>query len=419
MSTSEAKVLTPLARDKESLGAEELNDQVRLLESVIKMNEEIGASLRFFTLSKTIKKSIQKLVGIKLPVEVFYHSNYYKMKNCDAFYPVKMNGEPDLHCQYQEVSEDDHRHTISVQSKKGRRQLAILSFGALEGQTLDGFLRVRPYIEKLVATISATIESLFKRADEKQKLHFENELNTARLLQQTLLPQGETIVINGVEVSGFYQSATECGGDWWGCYEISEAQSLFFVGDVTGHGTASAMLCALVRGFCDSYLFRRDTSLDTFMKDLNNAVFRTSQYSQRIMTMAAVLVDEDRETLTFCNAGHNSPVLLNPVEEKPLRFLVGSGSTLGLNRGSSYKISELPFSPGSSLVMYSDGIVEAINPEGQEYGERRMKRQLKKHLYAESSAEILSALVKDMNGFREGEPLADDVTIVVIKSFGF
>gem|GEM_PF-6489946 len=305
MSGSEAKKIVPSLTTKSIAVTEDLHYEVSALQKLLGINQKISECQRLYTLSKTIKKSLK--------------------------------------------------------SKKGNRCWAKITVDISENNINDLVLKNEKYVFQILPPIAATIDSLFRRADEKQKQYFENELNTARLLQQTLLPQGETIVINGVEVSGFYQSATECGGDWWGCYKISESQSLFFVGDVTGHGTASAMLCALVRGFCDSYTFRRDTDLSNFMKDLNNVVHKTSRYSQRIMTMAAILVDEDSEKITFCNAGHNSPVLINPLEQKPIRFLLGSGSTLGLNRGMSYKISETAFPSGSMLVIYSDGIVRKIS----------------------------------------------------------
>lgn len=416
MSGSEAKKIVPSLTTKSIAVTEDLHYEVSALQKLLGINQKISECQRLYTLSKTIKKSLIDLFGTKANVQVYYHSRFFKIKNSDTYYPSKMNGDPDLYSQF---LVGDGVYFFDVKSKKGNRCWAKITVDISENNINDLVLKNEKYVFQILPPIAATIDSLFRRADEKQKQYFENELNTARLLQQTLLPQGETIVINGVEVSGFYQSATECGGDWWGCYKISESQSLFFVGDVTGHGTASAMLCALVRGFCDSYTFRRDTDLSNFMKDLNNVVHKTSRYSQRIMTMAAILVDEDSEKITFCNAGHNSPVLINPLEQKPIRFLLGSGSTLGLNRGMSYKISETAFPSGSMLVIYSDGIVEAIDPDGDEYGERRMKRLIKKNLYAESSAELLSLIVKDMNKFRKGEPLADDVTIVVVKSFGY
>jgi len=159
---------------------------------------------------------------------------------------------------------------------------------------------------------------------------------------------------------------------------------------------------------------RPDWSLPYLLQELNKTIFDTAQRAL-VMTFLAVRVRQDGRWLEVVNGGHNFPILLarrNGVAEA--RALVARGNRLGDERESTYTVVSTEVQAGDALLLYSDGITEYRNPEGRDYGERRLRQTFAAHLHLEPDG-IVAALLNDLGLFVGAAPQEDDLTLVVAK----
>lgn len=297
----------------------------------------------------------------------------------------------------------------STSNSKVLAQLIVSSQGSMG-------LFFQDQIRALVPNIATNIENIFLAREEKLKDHLANELKTARFVQQALVPNDQQSTGSFFEVHGYYESASECGGDWWSRIELPNGKLLVLVGDVTGHGTASAMITAVVKGYCDSLLTRQEISPAQLLQELNSVVFKMSTDSQRAMTMLAVLLDSSRSEITYANAGHPHPLVIGSAANTAVRYALGSGDVLGVTPQISVTDRKLSFSPGEKVIIFTDGLTESLNKSDECYGDRRLVRLLR-GLNASASAESTNrAIIEDCKRFANGRPLNDDITSVVIRA---
>ena len=228
----------------------------------------------------------------------------------------------------------------------------------------------------------------------------------ARAIQQALLPRSSPF-IPGFAVSGLCVPAGAVGGDWFDFIPMKEGCWGLVLADVSGKGTAAALLMAASRGVLRSLAEASCTPSEVLQK-LNRLLVEDLPPA-RFVTMVFAVLDPAERTLTFASAGHLQPLL---VQGQEARFLhTDTGLPLGLALGE-YSETEIQLAPGSRVVFYSDGITEAANPDEEEYGQLRLKEHL---LRPESCGETLMA---DVRSFANGFGLHDDATIITVKMLG-
>jgi len=218
-----------------------------------------------------------------------------------------------------------------------------------------------------------------------EKIRMQTELETVRIVQQTLLPLKNSDSIKNLIWKSHYLSAAECGGDWFGLYNLGTTNRIvIFVGDVTGHGSPAAMTTALVKGFCEQlkYYNSDSFSLSDFIGMLNKLIFETAG-EQRLMTMCAFDLNLDTGKLIFVNAGHNFPLLIESVENKDincesveLSTLLLRGNRLGFNKEAVFLSKIINLKPDSILFVYTDGLIENKNYKGEEFKEKNLRKNL-------------------------------------------
>lgn len=256
--------------------------------------------------------------------------------------------------------------------------------------------------------------------EQKEKQRLVNEQETARLVQTNLLPTPDLKKIEGFDLISHFEAAAECAGDWWGYYSLPDGRLLILLGDVTGHGTASAILTAVVKGFCDSIRTQHESlSAAELLEQLDTVVYNGCQGS-RVMTMFAAVLDPVQKTIEFSNAAHNSPFLIQShANSLSSQKLMVSGKPLGLNsstekRASNYLSKRLALNLGDLLFVFSDGLTEALNEAGEEFSERRLKKLLEAHSHR-SVVEIKEEIIKNLRQFTGGQNRLDDVTFVICR----
>jgi serine phosphatase RsbU (regulator of sigma subunit) len=247
------------------------------------------------------------------------------------------------------------------------------------------------------------------------------DVELAATLQQDLLPDRTPRAIGAVEVVGSWFPATRCAGDFWAAYPFDGgARVLITIGDVTGHGVASAMVTAAAVGACDAFVRRAQTTtldLGALMLALDAAVRRVGGGALS-MTCAAAIVDPNAGELTFVSCGHTVPYL---VRAKPdggvdLQALVARGNLLGTGVPPMAKVQQKAVHPGDLVVWYTDGVIDAIDPTGDSFGDRRLQRLLRKL----EPGQLAPTAVHDrvhaaIVAHRAGRPRPDDETLVIAR----
>ncbi len=262
------------------------------------------------------------------------------------------------------------------------------------------------------------IQQLLVETAEKSRM--ENELVTVSLLQSTVLIAPE-VQSQELEVSNCYIPATECSGDFIDAFVVGR-KIYFAVADATGHGASAA----LVTGVAKSCLLTlrlmnagAAPSPDQVLSSLNRVLFEACK-GKLLMTMCMIQLDVDTGEILLSNAGHESPLCIRKevVESgkgKAEEFFA-RGERLGFAAESVYSCERYSISAGDCLLLYTDGITEAKDGKGAEWGERQVKKSLKKAL--SSSASLSTAkeeLLKDLRSFTSDEPLHDDVTFSLLR----
>jgi len=260
--------------------------------------------------------------------------------------------------------------------------------------------------------MSGQIVTLMQGAQEKAAL--EREFEIANSIQNSLIPQSDAVALGGIELTGFFRSASQCGGDWWSYYELGQQQSLLVIGDVTGHGVPAAMITALVKGAASTMVSVADGRFDmqAFMQRLNAVVYEAGG-RQFFMTFFAVLYDGARHEIAFANAGHTSPYVV-AAQTGEIAPLMARGTWLGYYPTQEFEIQRAKVQRGDLLVCYTDGVVELENGKGAVYGDSRFRRTVKKHARLPLSA-FKEQIVGDVYAFADGVPQQDDITLVVAR----
>ncbi len=276
--------------------------------------------------------------------------------------------------------------------------------------------------EALTPAVFSTCELIRFVGEVQRRSQLEAELNTARLVQQTLMPNSSVDIPNVIEVRAFFRTATECGGDWWSCYSLPDNRQVVLVGDVSGHGTASALVTALAKGFCDAAVIEPNFSARLLFERLDALLARISSGTQRAMSLVAAVFDPARGEVEISSAGHPPVQWLSMTETgaRHVRAVSGSSDLLGISRPAGVKAQVFTlvqrYAPGDAWVLYSDGLVEVNSPQGVAFGNGRLLRILRGQTEAASAAQMLDALTHAFDDFVKPAEPDDDVTVVIVKA---
>jgi serine phosphatase RsbU (regulator of sigma subunit)/pSer/pThr/pTyr-binding forkhead associated (FHA) protein len=237
----------------------------------------------------------------------------------------------------------------------------------------------------------------------------QRELSQAAEIQGGMLPS-RAPEIAGVDLAGFNVPCRTVGGDYYDFFPYAGPSVGLALGDVSGKGMpASLMMMALHARV--HVLAETPGNLGDFMMRLNKATCATCP-SNRFITFFFSVFDAASGELRFANAGHNPPILLRASGEA--QMLEGGGPVLGVISIAPYSEQSASLAPGDLLVLYSDGVTEANNPDFDEFGEERFIRVLSENR-ARTAREIVDAVTAALKEFTAGAPQADDITLLVAK----
>ena len=235
----------------------------------------------------------------------------------------------------------------------------------------------------------------------------EQELAKAREIQEGLLPK-KIPQVRGLEVAGAWQPASTVGGDYFDVLKFGEKKIGVCIGDVVGKGISAALLMANLQASFRAFA-SEEVSPRTLVGKLNE-VISNNIAPDKFVTFWYCTIDTNENRLTYASAGHWPPILFHKSGEGvPLRE---GGTPLGIFPDWKYEEGAFPLSSGDRLVLYTDGLTEAMNSDQQEFGERRLLELCRNNI-ALSAAELLAAIREEVVSFCNGN-FQDDFTLVVV-----
>ncbi|MFY9748475.1 MAG: SpoIIE family protein phosphatase [Acidobacteriaceae bacterium] len=259
----------------------------------------------------------------------------------------------------------------------------------------------------LALEVSELAHSLAAEAAQRERA--EREMEIAREVQERLFPQ-EMPNIAGASLAGACRAALGVGGDYYDVFNLEDGRLGLAIGDVSGKGISAALLMASLRASLRGVSLNTPRNFAELMHKVNVLVYEASA-SNRYATFFFAAYDPRSRRLDCVNAGHNPPILLRNGEV--IRLEAG-GPVVGLLPFAPYVEQTLTLEPGDVLLLYTDGISEAMTHDDEEWGEDRMIAAARK-VRDQSADEILRALFAAADKFTAGAPQHDDMTILVLK----
>jgi sigma-B regulation protein RsbU (phosphoserine phosphatase) len=241
----------------------------------------------------------------------------------------------------------------------------------------------------------------------KKKL--EEELLIARKIQQSFLPPKDP-ELDGLDISGINIPSEQVGGDYYDFIPIIEDQIGIVIGDVSGKGIPAALIMASFRASLKAEI-RNNYAIGTIFFKVNNLLYESIERENYVTAVYGVL-DIKNKVFTFSNAGHNPPILRR--EEGTIEYLTEGGVALGILQNHDYKEMVLGLNPGDFILFYTDGVTEAKNEFGEEFGTKRLEKILLEN-YALKARQIQDKIYQEIKEFTQDKAGQDDFTMIVIK----
>jgi serine phosphatase RsbU (regulator of sigma subunit)/predicted ester cyclase len=262
-----------------------------------------------------------------------------------------------------------------------------------------------------MGTIGGTLRKQRLEQEIRERERIEQELKVARDIQQASLPR-EVPEPEGWQVSPYYQPAREVGGDFYDFFELDDSRVGIVVGDATGKGMPAALVAEATSNMLRAVAQALGSSSPSEVLARVNDTLLARIPANMFVTCFYAVLDPKSATLRYANAGHDLPYLRrNGGEVEELR---ARGMPLGLMPGMGYEQKETVLDVGEAALFYSDGLVEAHDPQGEMFGFPRLRELVSEH--GDEKRALEEALLEELYSFvREGWRQEDDITLLTLK----
>ncbi|MFT4603965.1 MAG: sigma-B regulation protein RsbU (phosphoserine phosphatase) [Rhodothermales bacterium] len=259
-----------------------------------------------------------------------------------------------------------------------------------------------------LAFVSLQNSVLVEQQLEKQRL--EEEMRLARLIQEGLQPT-ELPEVEGLDIATLAIPSRHVAGDYFDVVELEEDRVLLAIADVTGKGMPASLLMSNLQAALHS-IIPMNITLEDATANMNRVICRNTGYDKFITFFHGIYTPADR-SFRYVNAGHNPPMLLRASGE--MEELDIGGLLLGVMLGMPYEAGTTVINPGDVLAIFTDGVTEAMSPDGEEWEEPRLEACLRE-VADKSAQEILDHVREAVRDWTDDEPvLSDDLTMIVVK----
>jgi hypothetical protein len=295
---------------------------------------------------------------------------------------------------------------LSVSRGSMRTELLIVTFAPLLIALAYGIAALMTRRE-----VVYTYEDLaphVKRIVERERV--KAEIDAANRIQAALLPLNAPSR-EGASFASHYRAATEIGGDYFDFLELGEHEIGIAFGDVSGHGLTSGIVMAMAKAALLVQV-KVNPAPETVLNVLNDIVMKTAP-RRILMTFFFGVLDTGTQRLRFSSAGHLDPYVYR-ASERRLEALSSWGFPLGVRRREPFREHDVEFSAGDRLILYSDGLIEAIDDDGEPFGFDRFERTLIECGH-QSAEEMKKTLLGSVKKFTRNRPPEDDQTLVIVS----
>lgn len=251
--------------------------------------------------------------------------------------------------------------------------------------------------------------------DVRVKAQLERDVSLARTVQETLLPGREGFQLGALRVAGVCITADACGGDWWLRAALDERRAVVGIGDVTGHGLATALVAtSATSGFAAAMTMRHPSEINAqlLISSLNLTLANVGRGEYQMSSALAVL-DVETGIIDYAAGGHPSPLVYNR-HSRQMASLPARGTLLGASVNSQFTSRQAQLQPGDIIVWFTDGLTETRNAQGKMYGTQGLSAALQNNAHLSADA-LRDAILADVRAFGAGLQAQDDVTVVVAE----
>jgi len=248
---------------------------------------------------------------------------------------------------------------------------------------------------------------------EEERRHLESELELAQNVQKMLLPQ-EAPNIPGLEIAAFSRPAQILGGDYFDFVDFRNGFHGLVIADVAGHGVSASLHMASIQA-----LLRTLVPVNKSPAEVMRQVHKLFIHNIRFETFVTFFIgafDSSTKAFTFCNAGHQPPLVLRKTSSKKesVDMLWPTGAAIGLVEESDFAEKTIELREEDLLVLYTDGITEAVNRQKQLFGLERLIK-MSQQVNDTSVKEGVQQIRQSLEEFSEGKPFVDDTTILICR----
>lgn len=272
----------------------------------------------------------------------------------------------------------------------------------------DEFELLADAFNRMAEDLKGYMHEILLTHAEKERI--EKELEIARGIQQSFLPESAPL-IEGIDVAGLNLPAREVGGDFYDYIPVGGGRWGIVIADVSGKGVPAALFMGLSRTLVRANAMAQASVSETLIRA--NDLITENERSSMFVTVFYGVLDPVRRTLTYASAGHNAPFMLRNGRVDTI-VLKAEGVALGVMPEINLEEREIKLDAGDIVVLYTDGVTEAINREEEEFGVARLTA-IAEHNRDRSAAEIIGEIKAGVIQHSEGQPQYDDITLIVVK----
>jgi phosphoserine phosphatase RsbU/P len=265
-------------------------------------------------------------------------------------------------------------------------------------------------LQLLTSQVAIIIEKVRLHEQVVEKKRIEAQLEVARQVQLELLPSSDP-VMDGYDISAYIFPTEEVSGDYYDWVQVFDDQMGIIVADAVGKGIPAALLMAFLRASlrsCVQIGYAPNVAFSTV-----NSLLRDSIEDHQFITAIYGILDTTNRTFVFSNAGHNPPLLIKP--DGSYRFVEYGDTPLGMFDDIHYHQHFIRFEEKQVMVIYTDGITEAANPNGEEYGQERFAKRVLEGINLPAK-KLIDHVRRGVSDFTERKFLDDDGTLFIVKA---
>ncbi|HOJ63703.1 MAG TPA: SpoIIE family protein phosphatase [Spirochaetota bacterium] len=269
------------------------------------------------------------------------------------------------------------------------------------------------YMAKTINDYSENLEQMVKKRTEelaKANAQIKKELEMAQKIQQAIIPKTFPKV-NILKIYEVYQPMDELGGDFYDVFMLDNNKIVFLIVDVCGHGVSAALITTMakVSFFNNSKL---NISTDTVIANVNEEICNVIGENNSYFTAFYAIFDTKTKVLEYTNAGHNDIYVIR--DNKDIISLNSNSPFVGMLKTFKYRAEKIQLKENDRLILYTDGIPEMRNWKKELYGDERFKNIILKYSFLPLE-KMVKSIIKEVNNFRSGFKIFDDITILVIQ----